>query len=69
MNSHKLYSFLCAVLISSAAIAGNYVIINQVMYDTPLNEMNNVAQSSNGEFIELYNAGTDTVSSLRPCSA
>ena len=62
MNSHKLYSFLCAVLISSAAIAGNYVIINQVMYDTPLNEMNNVAQSSNGEFIELYNAGADTVS-------
>ncbi len=43
--------------------ADNYVIINQVMYDTPLNEKTSVTPYSNGEFIELYNAGShDTIS-------
>jgi RHS repeat-associated protein len=43
-------------------IADNYIIINQVMYDTPLNERTNVYPSCNGEFIELYNAGNNSVS-------
>ena len=43
-------------------MADNYIVINQVMYDTPLNEMTNISPSSNGEFIELYNAGSNPVS-------
>ena len=42
--------------------ADNYVIINQVMYDSPLNESITESPYSNGEFIELYNGSSDTVS-------
>ena len=56
------YSLLLLTLLFPAVLqASNYVIINQVMYDTPLNEMTNISPSSNGEFIELYNAGEDPV--------
>lgn len=40
----------------------NYVIINQVMYDSPLNEKVTVRPYSHGEFLELYNAGNSAVS-------
>ena len=46
----------------SFSTAGNYVIINQVMYDSPWNEKVTVRPYSHGEFIELYNAGTSTTS-------
>ena len=46
----------------SFSTAGNYVIINQVMYDSPWNERVTVRPYSNGEYIELYNAGTDDIS-------
>ena len=42
--------------------SGDYVIINQVMYDTPLNEKVTVRPYSHGEFVELYNAGNSIVS-------
>ena len=48
----------CVAFIQS----GNYVIINQVMYDSPWNEKVTVRPYSHGEFIELYNAGTSTTS-------
>lgn len=43
-------------------LANDFIIINKIMYDTPLNEQ--IAQSipySNGEFVELYNAGVNSV--------
>lgn len=57
-----IYSILLSFLSSMMVIADNYIIINQVMYDTPLNERTNVYPSCNGEFIELYNAGNNSVS-------
>ncbi|MBQ3673394.1 MAG: lamin tail domain-containing protein, partial [Paludibacteraceae bacterium] len=63
MNLHKLiYSILIGALCwSIVAAADNYVIINQVMYDTPENEIPVLGHAYNGEFIELYNAGTSDV--------
>lgn len=43
-------------------MADNYVIINQVMYDSPLNEKVTTPPFSNGEFIELYNGSNAAVS-------
>ena len=60
-NLHILYSALLVLMWPIVMVADNYVIINQVMYDTPLNEKTNISPYSNGEYIELYNAGTDTV--------
>jgi RHS repeat-associated protein len=42
--------------------AGNYVIINQIMYDSPYNEIVTVPPYSCGEFVELYNGSPDPVS-------
>lgn len=42
--------------------AEGYVIINQIMYDTPLNEVITTPPYSNGEYVELYNASTEAVS-------
>lgn len=46
----------------NSIFAKDYVIISEVMYDSPLNEQiaTGVAYS-NGEYIELYNAGIDNV--------
>lgn len=42
--------------------AKDYVIISEIMYDSPLNEQIAEGQAySNGEFIELYNTGVDSV--------
>lgn len=54
--------FLFALIYPRLSWADNYVIINQVMYDSPLNEIVSLPAASNGEFIELYNAGTETIS-------
>lgn len=64
MKTNKyLYSLLLALLFPLALWAsGNYVIINQVMYDTPLSEVTGQKGAYNGEFIELYNAGPEEVS-------
>ena len=63
MSKNKLlYSILLTFICSMVVMADNYIVINQVMYDTPLNEMTNISPSSNGEFIELYNAGSNPVS-------
>ena len=56
------YSLLSAVLCSINLWGGNYVIINQVMYDSPANEIVVYPPYSNGEFIELYNGGAESVS-------
>ncbi len=50
------------LFISFNTQAKDFVLINKIMYDTPLNEQiaTGVAYS-NGEFVELYNAGVDTV--------
>ena len=57
------YSLLLLTLLLPAVLqASNYVIINQVMYDTPLNEQVDHSPYSNGEFIELYNGSNVPVS-------
>lgn len=63
MRYPKSIFFLFFVFVwTQTGRADNYVVINQVMYDTPLNEQTNISPSSNGEYIELYNAGGETVS-------
>ncbi|MDO5665166.1 MAG: DUF6443 domain-containing protein [Bacteroidia bacterium] len=57
-----LIATVCLWTAFTAAQTKNYVIINEVMYDTPLNER--IAQGisySNGEYIELYNVGITAV--------
>ncbi len=60
----QIYNYLVfAILIYPVSSwANNYVIINQVMYDSPLNEYMNKPHACDGEFVELYNAGTSDVS-------
>ena len=55
----QIYNYLVfAMLVCPISLwADNYVIINQVMYDA----RSATSSVSNGEFIELYNAGVDTV--------
>lgn len=63
MKRHILYNLLLLALLCPAAlIAGDFVIINQVMYDTPKDENAGQDESYNGEFFELYNGGTNDVS-------
>ncbi len=47
---------LCCPLL---VLSDNYVIINQVLYDTSLSE--DASPAYNGEFVELYNAGKNEV--------
>jgi Lamin Tail Domain/Secretion system C-terminal sorting domain len=57
-----LRNYLLSMLFFSLAIqAKDFVLINKIMYDTPLNEQiaTGVAYS-NGEYLELYNAGIET---------
>ena len=56
------YSLLFVALWTLSLRAENYVIINQVMYDSPCNEQVIYPPYSNGEFIEIYNAGSESVS-------
>ncbi len=57
-----IYSLLLLALLCPAALkANNYVIINQVMYDTPLTEEAGTQGAYNGEFFEIYNGGKDAV--------
>ena len=63
MKRHILYNLLLLALLCPAAlIAGDFVIINQVMYDTPKDENAGQDESYNGEFFELYNGGSNDVS-------
>ena len=65
MKTYYKHIILWGLLSLSLALpAGNYVIINQVMYDSPLNEVVAYPPYSNGEFIELYN-GSDSQVSLQ----
>ena len=54
-----LYILLMLLCCAATTWADNYVIINQVMYDTSLSE--DASPAYNGEFVELYNAGTKEV--------
>jgi len=58
-----VFSILISLLFIPVALQANdYIIINKIMYDSPLNEQiaTGVAYS-NGEYVELYNAGVDAV--------
>ena len=57
-----LFSLLLSMLFPATVKAGNYVIINQVMYDTPLAEEAGIQGCFDGEFFELYNGGSEKVS-------
>ena len=61
-NHHLIHIVLLAMMWPVGLIADNYVIINQVMYDSPLNERVTVSPYSNGEFVELYNGSDESVS-------
>ena len=59
-----VFSIFFSLLFAPMALqAKDYIIINKIMYDTPLNEQiaTGVAYS-NGEYVELFNAGVDPVS-------
>lgn len=60
---YTLATIILAILISSSNIyAKDYIIISEIMYDSPLNEQIATGTAySNGEFIELYNTGVDSV--------
>ena len=53
-----LYIFILCI---SQLFATDYVVITEVMYDTPLNEDTNRRFHNYGEFIELYNTGDNVV--------
>ena len=59
---HRYITVILIVALISYAGANNYVIINQIMYDSPLNEVVTTPPYSNGEFVELYNGGSSPVS-------
>ena len=58
----KRIFFISLVLLYCIALqAKDYVLISEIMYDSPYNEQIVFPPYSNGEFLELYNAGLDTV--------
>ena len=62
-NHIKTALVLACLILTSLGVSGKeYVIISELMYDSPLNEQiaTGVAYS-NGEYIELFNAGIDSV--------
>lgn len=62
MRQYKLILSIALLLCPTLGVlADNYVILNQVLYDSPLNEQVNISPADNGEFIELYNAGVHDV--------
>lgn len=63
-NLHLLYCALLAWIYPTVLVADNYVIFNQIMYDSPLNEQVIEPPYSNGEFMELYNGSENAVSLL-----
>lgn len=60
-RSIYLYTISCIIILVCACSAHAQVVLNQIMYDTPLNERITLPPYSNGEFIELYNYSTDDV--------
>ena len=61
-RNNVLYTILFAIICPMTLWADNYVIINQIMYDSPLNEHVIEPPYSNGEFLELYNGSENAVS-------
>ena len=59
-TSHRLLRAVIILLLFPANVFGN-IVITQIMYDTPLNEVITQPPYSNGEFVELYNASPLTV--------
>ena len=59
---YKLLTIIFTLMCPFGSMANDYIIINQVMYDSPLNEQTNHPPFSNGEYIELYNGGENSVS-------
>lgn len=66
LTARRIKNFItlfCLLFVLNSLEAKSFVIINKIMYDSPLNEQiaTGVAYS-NGEYVELYNVGVDTVS-------
>ncbi len=57
MKKTTLILLLCSILPVHYGYAVDYVHINEIMYDSPLNEVITTPPYSNGEYVELYNAG------------
>ncbi len=61
-KQHYLFLFIIIVFSLSARVqARSFVVISEIMYDSPLNEVISKPPYSNGEYIELYNSGENTV--------
>lgn len=61
MKRHFLLSSLWC-MVALPLWASPSAVISQIMYDTPLNEKVTTPPYSNGEFIELYNMGSSSLS-------
>ena len=57
---NRTIHIICLLLLCVCAQAK--VVISQIMYDTPLNEQTNRHPYCHGEFVEIYNTGTEDVS-------
>lgn len=54
--------FLIWIINPCIIYSNDFLLINKIMYDTPLNEQIATGQPySNGEYVELYNAGVDAI--------
>jgi len=66
MNTLKHLVLLVALIaIHCVAVATDYVILSEVMYDTPLNENPDISPHNFGEFVEIYNAHTESSVNLQ----
>ncbi len=61
MKTYIMPFLFLIFIFPSAMQAVDYVHINEIMYNTPLNEVITTPPYSNGEYIELYNAGANVV--------
>lgn len=60
-RNHLLFFLLIGLIFPNILNAQQYIIISEIMYDTPLNEVITSPPYSNGEYIELYNSGDNVV--------
>ena len=61
----KKQTFILSIAVAGCTLAPlpatDYVHLSEIMYNTPLNEIITTPPYSNGEYMEIYNAGSDSV--------
>ena len=61
MGKKRIISSLLLLFSISALQGVDHVYLSEIMYDSPLNERVTIRPYSNGEYVRLYNAGTEEV--------